>query len=138
MRAVNVFKKAIPAKSSFFSSPFYFRISGWFAILVCWCAAAFCRQRVLFRPLITIRWIWLIRWPARRLWTILHCLEMRRRRVRRHIPALSGPGEALPHREVLLNPINKDLDSANVNHGIICSYIHSRPTMAGFRVWSRG
>lgn len=45
---------------------------------------------------------------------------------------LVWPGPALPHRDVLLNPMNKDLDSANVNHGIICSYIHSRPTMVGF------
>ncbi|HEX3627196.1 MAG TPA: GH92 family glycosyl hydrolase [Verrucomicrobiae bacterium] len=45
---------------------------------------------------------------------------------------LVWPGPALPHHGVLLNPVNKDLDSANVNHGIICSYNHSRPTMIGF------
>lgn len=42
------------------------------------------------------------------------------------------PGPALPHHQVLLNPINKDPDSANVNHGITCPYINSRPTMVGF------
>src|SRR5215469_8395258 len=42
-----------------------------------------------------------------------------------------SPGPGLPHHRVLLNPINKDPDSANVNHGITCSYIHSRPTMVG-------
>ncbi|MGH8024488.1 MAG: GH92 family glycosyl hydrolase [Limisphaerales bacterium] len=42
------------------------------------------------------------------------------------------PGPALPHREVLLNPINKALDSANEGHGIVFPYIHSRQTMVGF------
>jgi predicted alpha-1,2-mannosidase len=42
------------------------------------------------------------------------------------------PGPALPHRNVLLGPINKDLTEAAGNHGIIFPYIHSRPTMLGF------
>lgn len=42
------------------------------------------------------------------------------------------PGPALPHHEVLLNPVNKDLDSANEGHGITFPYIYSRPTMVGF------
>jgi len=42
------------------------------------------------------------------------------------------PGPALPHRNILLGPINKDLSEASDNHGIIYSYIHSRPTMIGF------
>ena len=42
------------------------------------------------------------------------------------------PGPALPHRSILLGPINKDLTEAAGNHGIIFPYIHSRPTMIGF------
>lgn len=42
------------------------------------------------------------------------------------------PGPGLPHREIFLNPINKDLESADGGHGIICQYIHQRPTMMGF------
>ena len=42
------------------------------------------------------------------------------------------PGPALPHRNILLGPINKDLTEAAGNHGIIYPYIHSRPTMLGF------
>jgi len=42
------------------------------------------------------------------------------------------PGPALPHRAILLGPINKDLSEAAGNHGIIFTYIHSRPTMVGF------
>ncbi|HZI32261.1 MAG TPA: glycoside hydrolase family 92 protein, partial [Candidatus Binatia bacterium] len=42
------------------------------------------------------------------------------------------PGPALPHRDILLGPINKDLTEAAGNHGIIFPYIHSRPTMIGF------
>jgi predicted alpha-1,2-mannosidase len=42
------------------------------------------------------------------------------------------PGPALPHRDVLLGPINKDLTEAAGNHGIIFPYIHSRRTMLGF------
>ena len=42
------------------------------------------------------------------------------------------PGPALPHREGLLNPINKDLAEAADNHGIIWPYTHSRHTMIGF------
>ena len=42
------------------------------------------------------------------------------------------PGPALPHRNILLGPINKDLTEAAGNHGIIFPYIHSRPTMIGF------
>jgi predicted alpha-1,2-mannosidase len=42
------------------------------------------------------------------------------------------PGPALPHRHVVVNPINKDLTEAAQNHGIIHSYIHSRRTMLGF------
>jgi predicted alpha-1,2-mannosidase len=42
------------------------------------------------------------------------------------------PGPALPHRAILLGPINKDLTEASGGHGIIYPYIHSRPTMIGF------
>jgi len=42
------------------------------------------------------------------------------------------PGPALPHRNVLLGPINKDLTEAAGNHGIIFPYVHSRRTMLGF------
>ena len=42
------------------------------------------------------------------------------------------PGPALPHRNSLLGPINKDLTEAAGNHGIIFPYIHSRHTMIGF------
>jgi len=42
------------------------------------------------------------------------------------------PGPALPHRNILLGPINKDLTEAAGNHGIIYPYIHSRHTMIGF------
>jgi predicted alpha-1,2-mannosidase len=42
------------------------------------------------------------------------------------------PGPALPHRDILLGPINKDLTEAAGNHGIIFPYIHSRRTMLGF------
>lgn len=42
------------------------------------------------------------------------------------------PGPALPHRHVLLGPINKDLTEAAGNHGIIFPYLHSRRTMLGF------
>ncbi len=42
------------------------------------------------------------------------------------------PGPALPHRTILLGPVNKDLTEAAGNHGIIFPYIHSRPTMIGF------
>ncbi|HEX4265963.1 MAG TPA: GH92 family glycosyl hydrolase [Verrucomicrobiae bacterium] len=42
------------------------------------------------------------------------------------------PGPGLPHRNILLGPINKDLTEAAGNHGIIYPYIHSRPTMLGF------
>lgn len=42
------------------------------------------------------------------------------------------PGPALPHRNVILGPINKDLTEAAGNHGIIFPYIHSRRTMLGF------
>ena len=42
------------------------------------------------------------------------------------------PGPGLPHRNILLGPINKDLTEAAGNHGIIYPYIHSRPTMIGF------
>ncbi|HUE36774.1 MAG TPA: GH92 family glycosyl hydrolase, partial [Candidatus Acidoferrum sp.] len=42
------------------------------------------------------------------------------------------PGPGLPHREIFLNPINKDLESADGGHGIICPYIYQRPTMMGF------
>lgn len=42
------------------------------------------------------------------------------------------PGPALPHRSILLGPVNKDLTEAAGNHGIIYPYIHSRPTMIGF------
>jgi predicted alpha-1,2-mannosidase len=42
------------------------------------------------------------------------------------------PGPALPHRDIILGPINKDLSEAAGNHGIIFPYIHSRATMIGF------
>ncbi len=42
------------------------------------------------------------------------------------------PGPALPHRNVTIGPINKDLTEAAGNHGIIFPYIHSRRTMLGF------
>lgn len=42
------------------------------------------------------------------------------------------PGPALPHRNLLLGPVNKDLTEAAGNHGIIFPYIHSRATMLGF------
>src|ERR1700722_7219984 len=42
------------------------------------------------------------------------------------------PGPALPHRSIILGPINKDLAEASDNHGIIFPYIHSRRTMLGF------
>src|ERR1700722_10444529 len=42
------------------------------------------------------------------------------------------PGPALPHRDVLLNPINKDLAETADNHGIRWSYTYPRRTMIGF------
>jgi hypothetical protein len=42
------------------------------------------------------------------------------------------PGPALPHRNIILGPINKDLTEAAGNHGIIFSYTHARRTMMGF------
>jgi predicted alpha-1,2-mannosidase len=42
------------------------------------------------------------------------------------------PGPALPHRDIILGPINKDLTEAAGNHGIIFPYLHSRRTMLGF------
>jgi predicted alpha-1,2-mannosidase len=42
------------------------------------------------------------------------------------------PGPALPHRSIILGPINKDLTEAAGNHGIIFPYVHSRRTMLGF------
>ena len=42
------------------------------------------------------------------------------------------PGPALPHRDILIGPINKDLTDAANNHGIIYRYIHQRRTMLGF------
>ena len=42
------------------------------------------------------------------------------------------PGPALPHHEVILGPINKDLSEAAGNHGIIFPYTHARRTMIGF------
>jgi predicted alpha-1,2-mannosidase len=42
------------------------------------------------------------------------------------------PGPALPHRQILLGPINKDLAEAAGNHGIIYPYTHARHTMVGF------
>jgi predicted alpha-1,2-mannosidase len=45
---------------------------------------------------------------------------------------LVWPGPAYPHREVLLNPVNKDLETADDGHGIICPYIYQRQTMVGF------
>jgi predicted alpha-1,2-mannosidase len=42
------------------------------------------------------------------------------------------PGPALPHRDILLGPINKDLTEAAGDHGIIFPYVHSRRTMLGF------
>src|ERR1700748_3322219 len=48
------------------------------------------------------------------------------------------PGPGLPHRNILLGPINKDLTEAAGNHGIIYPYIHSRPTMIGFSAHASG
>ena len=42
------------------------------------------------------------------------------------------PGPALPHGDFHLNPINKDLEGAADNHGIIFPYLWQRPTMVGF------
>jgi putative alpha-1,2-mannosidase len=42
------------------------------------------------------------------------------------------PGPALPHRSIILGPINKDLTEAAGNHGIIFPYVHARRTMLGF------
>jgi predicted alpha-1,2-mannosidase len=42
------------------------------------------------------------------------------------------PGPALPHRDIILGPVNKDLTEAAHDHGIIFPYIHSRRTMLGF------
>lgn len=42
------------------------------------------------------------------------------------------PGPALPQRDIILGPINKDLTEAAGNHGIIFSYVHERRTMIGF------
>ena len=42
------------------------------------------------------------------------------------------PGPALPHQDIILGPINKDLTEAAGNHGIIFPYLHSRRTMLGF------
>lgn len=42
------------------------------------------------------------------------------------------PGPALPHRDFTLNPVNKDLNLAADNHGIIFPYIWQRKTMVGF------
>jgi predicted alpha-1,2-mannosidase len=42
------------------------------------------------------------------------------------------PGPALPHGDLNLGPINKDLAEAADNHGIIFPYIYSRRTMLGF------
>ena len=42
------------------------------------------------------------------------------------------PGPALPHRDIILGPINKDLTEAADNHGIIFPYTHARRTMIGF------
>ena len=42
------------------------------------------------------------------------------------------PGPALPHRDIILGPINKDLTEAAGNHGIIFPYVHARRTMLGF------
>ena len=42
------------------------------------------------------------------------------------------PGPALPHRDIILGPVNKDLTDAADNHGIIFPYVHARRTMLGF------
>lgn len=42
------------------------------------------------------------------------------------------PGPALPHRHVIVDPVNKDLTEAANNHGIRFHYLHSRRTMLGF------
>jgi putative alpha-1,2-mannosidase len=42
------------------------------------------------------------------------------------------PGPALPHHEVNLGPLNKDLAEAAGNHGIIWPYTHPRRMMIGF------
>ncbi|HEX3797458.1 MAG TPA: GH92 family glycosyl hydrolase [Verrucomicrobiae bacterium] len=42
------------------------------------------------------------------------------------------PGPALPHHDIILGPINKDLTEAAGNHGIIYPYVYARRTMLGF------
>jgi predicted alpha-1,2-mannosidase len=42
------------------------------------------------------------------------------------------PGPALPHRDIILGPINKDLTETAHDHGITYPYVHSRRTMLGF------
>ena len=42
------------------------------------------------------------------------------------------PGPALPHGEFHVNPVNKDLELADDNHGIILPYLWQRKTMLGF------
>jgi predicted alpha-1,2-mannosidase len=42
------------------------------------------------------------------------------------------PGPALPHGEFHVNPVNKDLELADDNHGIIFPYLWQRKTMLGF------
>ncbi|HTI99164.1 MAG TPA: GH92 family glycosyl hydrolase [Dongiaceae bacterium] len=44
----------------------------------------------------------------------------------------TSPGPAWPHGNVNLSPINKDLDVAAGNHGIIYPYTYPRRTMVGF------
>lgn len=48
------------------------------------------------------------------------------------------PGPSLPHREILVNPINKDLSLADGGHGIIFPYNWPRHTMIGFSSPARG
>jgi putative alpha-1,2-mannosidase len=48
------------------------------------------------------------------------------------------PGPTLPHHDVLVNPINKDLTEAAGNRGIIFPYTHPRRTMIGFSSPAQG
>jgi len=48
------------------------------------------------------------------------------------------PGPALPHHDTLVNPINKDLNTADGGHGIIFPYNWPRHTMLGFSSPARG
>src|ERR1017187_7621903 len=50
----------------------------------------------------------------------------------------TSPGPCLPHGNVNLSPVNKDLDAAAGNHGIIYPYTWPRRTMTGFSSMAPG